>query len=312
MVLSGTRGPYLFLVVREGLVTLLDNASELIKEGQHDLAESHYRGIVDAMPDNVEAWMEFGRFERLRQRLPAACQYFEKAHSLTPADPEILAQLASTYAHVDQSKCKQYFHEFLQYEQDAQRIYRISLAILHAGLTDVALEGLMLPAVLSGGNSQAHITLGEACMKLRRYREAAEAYKRALQLDPNSLVCAFNLGRAYQKLEDDQRAVEYYRKAIDIFEQTRRPSDKVFLANTYEAISRAYIAVGNSERAIQLLEESIAIAKELPNARIFSSSTYESLTQSDFIFEASERLQRIQKHRELGFMTAAGTEPPVN
>ncbi|HTB95316.1 MAG TPA: tetratricopeptide repeat protein [Candidatus Sulfotelmatobacter sp.] len=294
------------------IVTLLSRATELVKEGQHDLAESHYRALVDANSNSVEAWMEFGKFERLRRRLQPATQYFEKAYALAPADCEVLAQLAQTYAFVDEAKCKRYFGEFLECDRDAQRIDRVSSALLHAGLKDEAVEGFMRAATLDYKNVHAQTSLGEACMHVGRHREGAEAYRRGLEIDPNNLVCAFNLGRAYQKL-DDPRAIEYYRKAIDIFEQTRRPEEKLTLANTYESMSRAYLLVGKPQKAIQLLQESIAIAKELPNARIYSSATYERVPQAKFILELSSRLLRIsRKNIDINSEKSGQGEPPLN
>jgi tetratricopeptide (TPR) repeat protein len=294
------------------IVTSLGRAAELVKQGQHDLAESHYRAVVDAIPDSAEAWMEFGKFERLRRRLQPACQYFERAYALAPTDCEVLAQLAQTYAVVDQVKCKQYYDAFLECDQSAERIDRVSSAISYAGLKDVAVEGFMRVAALDNKNVHAHISVGEACMPLERYREAFEAYRRGLELDPNNLVCAFNLGRACQKLSDP-RAIEYYRKAIDIFEQTRRPAEKVMLANTYESMSRAYLSVGKPERAIQLLKEAITIARELPNAKIFLSSNYDRVSQAKFILDLSTRLEAIQrKYVQPDSESNGQSEPPLN
>lgn len=276
------------------IITLLNRAKELVKEGQHDVAESHFRGAVDTVPHSFEAWLEFGRFERLRGRLKRACEYFETAYSLMPTDGEVLAQLTTTYGYVDQGTSRRYFNELLSTDHDAERIYRVSSALLNSGLVDMAVEGFTKVVLLQSNNSAAYVDLGQAQMHLRRYREAIEAYGRALAFDPNSLACTFNIGLAYQRL-NDTRAIEYFRKAIDIFEQTGRPAEKVQLANAYEAMSRAYFAVGKNERAIQLLEEAITIAKDLPNARIFSSTRYEYIPQTKFTSEVTARLQEVRK-----------------
>jgi len=292
--------------------TLLRGAVELINEGQHELAESHYRAVVDTMPQSVEAWMEFGKFEKLRRRLPRACEYFEKAYSLEPTDCEVLAQLASTYAYVDKARCERYYEEFLKLDQDVQRILRVSSGILNAGHASLAVEGFLRSTILDNKNVTSFIDLGQVHMQLHHYRQAADAYQRGMELDPNSLVCAYNLGTAYKRLEDP-RAFEYYSKAIDIFEQTKRPVEKVQLANAYEAMSRAYLALGKTEKAIQLLESAIALAKELPKARIFSSTKYEYITQDKFILEVSLRLQEAQRRFEmLGPVKAKDTEGRLN
>jgi tetratricopeptide (TPR) repeat protein len=290
--------------------TLLSRANELIREGQHELAESHFRGVVDTMPQSVEAWMEFGKFEKLRRRLSRACEYFEKAYSLEPTDCEVLAQLTSTYAYVDKVKCERYWQEYLKLDQVALRILGVSDAIMNAGHTTLAVEGYLRSTILDDKNVGSFINLGQAHMQLHHYRQSADAYHRGLELEPNNLVCVFNVGLAYGRL-DDPRATEYFSKAIEIFEQTKRPTEKIQLANIYEAMSRAYLAVGKTEKAIQLLEDAITLAKELPKTRIFLSSKYENVTQDKFISDVSLRLQNVQK--KLGMLDSVkAKEGPLN
>jgi tetratricopeptide (TPR) repeat protein len=279
---------------RSDIITLLKRAKELMEEGQHDLAESHYRGVVDAIPDSLEAWVELGKFEKLRGRLERACEHFEKAYSINPIDCEVLAQLTSTYGYFDRDRCKRYNQEFLKCDQKADRIHRVSQALLNAGLAEIAQEGLMLVTSLEPKNNTALIDLAQAHMQLRHYRQAVDVYNRGLKLDPNSLVCAYNLGVAYQRLEDP-RSLEFYQKAIDIFEQSKQPLEKNQLANAYEAMSRAYIAVGRIQRGLELLEEALAVAKEGLVARIFSSTTYEYLPKAKFVSEVSLRLQDLHR-----------------
>ena len=287
---------------RSDIITLLNRAKELVKEGQHDVAESHFRGVVDTIPHSFEAWLEFGRFERLRGRLKRACEYYEKAYSLMPTDGEVLAQLTTTYGYVDHEISRRYFNELLNTDHDAGRIYRVSSALQNSGLVSMAVEGFTKVVQLLPNNSAAYIDLGQAQMHLQRYREAIEAYSRALAFEPNSLPCTFNIGLAYQRL-NDTRAIEYFRKAIDIFEQTGRPAEKVQLANAYEAMSRAYFAVGKNDRGLQLLDEAVAIAKDLPNARIFSSTRYEYIPQMKFMSEVTTRL--LEARRKLASLNVA-------
>jgi tetratricopeptide (TPR) repeat protein len=289
--------------------TLLGRATQLRNEGQHELAESHYRGVVDAKPDSVEAWLEFGKFERLRGKLSPACEYFEKAYALDPTDCEVLAQLASTYAYVDKVRCGRYYQEFLKLDENAQRIFWVSTALRNVGLANLALEGFLRSTILNDKDVSSFIHLGEMHMQLHHYRQAADAYRRGLELDPNSMICAYNLGAALHRLED-HRASEYYAKAIEVFEQTKRPmNDKSAIANQNEAMSHAYLAVGKVERAVQLLEDALTVAKELAGGRIFSSLKYEYISQEKFVSEVLTLLE-IAKRRlgKIGSVKGKGNE----
>jgi tetratricopeptide (TPR) repeat protein len=274
--------------------TLLNRANTLKNDGQHELAELHFREVVDTMPQSVEAWLEFGRFEKLRGQSARACEYFEKAYALEPTNCVVLAQLASTYAYVDTIHCERYYRELLKLDQDVERITAVSATIDKVGLAALAQEGFVRNLVLDDQNVESLIGLGQVHMQQHHYREAADAYRRGLVLDPNNLICVYNLGAVYERLNDLQ-ANEFYAKAIDIFEQTPPFADKTFLANAYEAISRAYLAMGNVEKAIQLLEGSIALAEEFPNAKIFSSEKYEYVPNDKFVAEVLGRLQQAKR-----------------
>jgi tetratricopeptide (TPR) repeat protein len=276
------------------VVTLLDRATQLRNEGQPELAEAHFRGIVDALPESTEAWMEFGRFEKLLGKLVPACECFERAYSLEPANCEVLAQLCSTYAYVDKSRCERYFHELLKLDQDPMRIMGVSGVLRNVGLANLALEGFMQAVALDDKKLDSFFELGQTNMLLRHYRQAVDAYRRALELDPNHMASAYNLAMAYQKL-DDPRASEYYVKAIEIFEQTKPRPEKTHLANVNEAMSRAYLALGNVKRASELLGDALVLAKELPKARFFSSSKYQYISQGEFVTDVEGRLHSVQQ-----------------
>lgn len=279
------------------VITLLRSAMRFRDEGQYELAESHYRQVVETMPHSVEAWVEFGKYQKLRGNSSRACEYFERAYSLDPTDSKVLAQLATAYAYQDKERCARYYQEFLRAEQDAQRIKRVSAALRYAGLSDLAVEGFVRTTVLDKTDINSFIDLGETYMQLRHYRQAADAYRRGLDLSPNSLVCAYNLGAAYQKL-DDPRASEYYAKAIDIFEQSTRPEDKGSHANVCEAMSRAYIALGRFDAAIQLLETALKLAEELPHSSFFLSSKYEYVPQERFASDLTSRVDNLRRRVE--------------
>jgi tetratricopeptide (TPR) repeat protein len=276
------------------VATLLSRAIELVKEGQHELAEVHYRGVVDAIPASVEAWMEFGKFEKLRGNISSACEYFERAYSIDPLDCDVLAQLSSTYAQRDAVTCGRYFSELLGLDRNPRRITWVSSAILQAGLPEVAEEGFLRSAALDDKNVNTFIDLGEIEMRLGHYRKASEAYRRGTELSPNNLGCVFNLGAAYQKL-DDPRALDHFSKATSIFEQMQLVENKTTRANVFEAISRAYIHLGKLEKAVELLTEAIQMAKESTGTQIFSSTTYQRISKEKFISDVTVRLQNLKR-----------------
>ena len=66
---------------------------------------------------------------------------------------------------------------------------------------------------------------GNCCLFLRRYTDAIEAYRNAVQLNPLSYQSWFGLGTAYDKLGNDQEAIGAYDKALAIYPRNPRILD---------------------------------------------------------------------------------------
>jgi tetratricopeptide (TPR) repeat protein/cellulose biosynthesis protein BcsQ len=277
------------------VITLLKGALGLRDQGNHELAELRYREVVEARPESAEAWFEFGKFEKLQRKFKEACDLFEKAHSLTPDDCEILAQLATTYIYFNKEQCTEYFAKLVKLDQNPERILRVSLTLRDLGLIEPALEGILQTTVLNPKNKSSWFEMGQTYMRVKHYREAAEAYKRGLELEPNDLASVYNVGAALSRL-GDQRATEYFVKAMELWEHMDLSKmTKIGLANHYEAMSHAYLALGKFETAIKLLETALILSREIEKkASIFSSIGYEYISQERFVSEVVKLLERAR------------------
>ena len=276
------------------VLTLLKSALELKDQGNHELAELRYREVVEARPESVEAWLEFGKFEKLQRKFREACDLFEKAYSLAPDDCEILMQLATTYIYFNKEKCTEYFGQLLKLDQNPERVMRVSITLRDLGLIEPALEGILRATTLNPKNKSSWVEMGQTYMRLKHYREAAEAYKRGLDLSPNDLVTVYNLGAALSRV-GDPRATEYFAKAVDLWEHAdHSKTHKIGLANHYEAMSHAYLALGKTETAIKLLETALALCREFEKGSIFSSISYAPLPHEKFEVEVMKLLERAR------------------
>jgi tetratricopeptide (TPR) repeat protein len=90
-------------------------------------------------------------------------------------------------------------------------------------------------------------------------------------------------------------ATEYFKRSIELYEQrnldSNRPSEK---ANIFQAVSHAYIGVGETQKARHSLEESLKIAKQLPQGHeVFSSISYMQVPLKEFAEETMELLKKL-------------------
>lgn len=280
------------------VLTLLKSANEWKDAGNFDLAELRFQEIVDSRPEDPVAWLEFAKFARMRDRRTDACRYLEKALSLRPDDSEILAQLATTYLTIDKAKAGMYYTRFLDNSQDSRLILRVATAFLEADEPERAAEGYTRMLQTEANNLDACHGLGESRMRMRHYREATEAYKRAVAVEPTNLIHVYNLGFALSRL-GDPRAIGYFETAIQLFEQgdySSRPA--TWTINSLEAMSHAYLGVGKPEKAIAALERAIEIAGRLKPHHVYSSLDYKYVPFNKFMTEATQLLERARKKME--------------
>jgi len=272
------------------VLTLLKEADELRDAGSFDLAELRYQEVVESRPKDPIAWVEFAKFVRARGNVKDACRYLENAHSLRPDDPEILAQLATTYLSVNRGKAVEYYSAFLKVATDSRSIVRITGVFSDSGEPEKALEGFTRMLQLEPKNRDAYISLAQTRMQLKHFPEAIDAYKRAAVLEPTDLVAVYNLGFALSRVGDPE-AKEHFEVAVRLFEQID-PSSRtpLWMANAFEAISHAYLGIGRPDKAVQVLRRAIQIAERLGPERVFSSIEYQYVPVKRFISEAKQLL----------------------
>jgi tetratricopeptide (TPR) repeat protein len=81
--------------------------------------------------------------------------------------------------------------------------------------------------------------------KNQRWPQAIQAYVQAVRLEPRFVEAWTNLGYAYRKVNDNNRSLDAYKRALDINSN---------YAAAHEYVGRLYIAMGNKEMAMRHYE----------------------------------------------------------
>jgi tetratricopeptide (TPR) repeat protein len=117
-----------------------------------------------------------------------------------------------------------------------------------AGLL-ITLGLTVLPALADpGGNpsesidTQARFYYDQGMEQFRKkqWNQAIQSYLAAIRIEPRFPEAWNNLGYCYRKVNDNQRSLDAYRRALDL-----RPD----FASAHEYIGRLYLAMGNQEMA---------------------------------------------------------------
>lgn len=83
-------------------------------------------------------------------------------------------------------------------------------------------------------------------------KEAEEPYLECIKLDPNYASCYFGLGNVYLRMDDEQKALDYYTRAIE-----HDPTQVMY----YGPLAQLYLSIGYTKEAEDVLKASQKYSK---------------------------------------------------
>lgn len=177
-------------------------AVRIHRAGDVDNAETLYRRILEAVPEQPDALNFLGMIAMHRGRIDDAIALIRKSIAVEP--------------------------------HHADRYTNLGNVLVAAERIDEAVAAYERAIELSPAQAAAYNNLGIIYRAQRRYDDAALAYDRALELDPQHVEAWNNSGNLHAARGDNQRALKHYSKAL-----TLRPGDRKarhFIALAYAAI----------------------------------------------------------------------------
>jgi tetratricopeptide (TPR) repeat protein len=176
-------------------------------------ARSRIETSLAARPDNVPALILACRIARAEGRFEAALQQLDRAAKLS-SQAEILIERARILDQAgDALAARECWTLVLQRdpksEEAAARLGRLAW---QSGAS-VEAEGFLERAVAGGGHPAAWFDLGLVRQDMRKFGSAAQAYRRVLEMNPDTPEAAVNLGVVLQETGDLDGAMLAYSTA---------------------------------------------------------------------------------------------------
>lgn len=282
---------------KHDVLTMLDEIKRLVKQGNFQLADLRFQELIDANAGDHRACLEYGRFLRMRGKVKEAVDFLKKALELNPSSATAVEQLVT--AHLDLGEAKEashYLDTFLQLSSSSEEIVNIGDAFQYRGAIEEARKSYQR-AIEVKETVGAHLVLGNVHMRMGRPELAIPHYKRGIELAPADLPSLYNCGYALN-LVNDPSAAEYFKKAIELFEQSDLSSvSSSMLANQYQAMSHAYTGIGQTKRGREALEKALEAARRMePNRTIFSSVQYRYIPAKHFVEETVLLIKKTQRN----------------
>ena len=199
-----------------------------LDQGRYQDAVAAYQQALKVKQDYRDAYQPLSYSLAQLGRFPEAAEYLKQALVYEPNNAEIYNNLAFTYAHAEQ------YPEAIDASQHA-----IALLGQTGGAYQQGLQNRT--EVLSN----AYKNLGNAYNGLKNYGEAAEALKKAAEIEPTNAAAHFNLGLALYNAKRYSEAIEAYKAVVKL-----RPQ----LAAAHYNLGLTFVAINDHASARQELE----------------------------------------------------------
>ena len=116
--------------------------------------------------------------------------------------------------------------------------------------------------------ARALASLGEICLRQEKFKEAGDYFSQSIALNPKDEILAYNVAEIFFGRGQTDKAIEYYKIAIQIKPEWSEP---------YRQMGYAYLNKGDMKLAIESLNEFLNRDPESPQAPVVKS-VIEALT----------------------------------
>jgi len=137
---------------------------------------------------------------------------------------------------------------------------------------------------LNPQDPQAWFYLGRTKYSQTKYAGAIEAFAHCLKLDPENVTAEYNVGLAYEGLNQTDQAIEAYQNAIAWESQQAEKSPDPFVG-----LARLYLHQNQPEKAVPYLVQAVSASPEVSSPHEELGKAYSVL---DHLPEAQEQLEK--------------------
>jgi protein O-GlcNAc transferase len=240
--------------------SMLVQALIALDRGESAAALRLFEGIVQAAPEDVEAWVGLGRARAAAGRRAAAKAAFQQARQLQPDHPRLLPELALEAAVAGRADEAAALLSKLDGggTRVAEAHFQLANLLLPAGQLELAGRHLRQAIAADPSHANAHANLGAILKDLNRVQEAAVHLEKALQLQPGLAQAAYNL--AMLRIQHQQ-----WGSAAALLRQSLQTAPKQ--ADALYWLGNALMGVGDAVESSKAYQGALRLNSGYVNAR---------------------------------------------
>jgi tetratricopeptide (TPR) repeat protein/branched-subunit amino acid transport protein len=172
----------------------------------------------------VRGYNNLGIYYEQSGQLDKSIQFYQKTAQLAPLFPNAYINLGNVYHKKKQfDKAVSYMLRAVQLEPDSSlALYNLGNIYREASKEPEAIEAYKKALYYNPRYIEAANNLANIYFKNDQYKEAIDAYKRALDIDPTFGMAYYNLGLAYEGLNNMAQALVNFEQFVRYWDGDRR------------------------------------------------------------------------------------------
>jgi len=183
-----------------------------------DYADEEFKTAMEIMPDDFEIIFEYGNFLYSTSKNAEAEEYYLKALVIEPENVLALTFMALNKLIMNQlDEAKEYIMKALQINHHHEYIQYCAGRIMYARKEYEEAKRYLVKAVEQNPDVETQNTLALTYYELGEYQQAINIFTNLLSKFPESVPVLRSLAQCYEKLQDNDKALEYLYKLTDIF-----------------------------------------------------------------------------------------------
>lgn len=247
---------------------------EAHRRGDLTSAEHHYRSVLQAAPDTLDAYNLLGRLLVQSGRASDAIPLLRHALDRNAGQPGLWISYAEGLlaygAHEAAREAAEKARQLAPKDPDVLYVWAETQRAASAWMA--AADGYRLLLAARPNHAGAWLQLATCLQAMGDLRGAKQAAERALQHAPQAPECHNNLGSLYAATDDHAVALEHFDRALRL-----RPDYPAALINKASSLRDT----GRAAEAIPLLQQAIALTNGHPQAVAGLAQAHHNLGKID-------------------------------
>ncbi len=251
------------------IMNYMDDGMGYLLLGLYDKAIEEYTKIIKEDPENMAGYFNLASAYEEKGELDQAEVFFKKVLEIDPKHCDVYNHLGLIHYHREEwDKALKEFQISLELFEYAETYYNASLVWQKKGMIKEAIEAIKRSLELDPDYADAWNHLGNLYLARNDNQEAAQQFEKALELDPRHVTAHNNLGLVFSQRGQIEDAIKEFNKAIEVDPNS---------AEAHNNLGSLYMGQGKYDQAMNELKKAIGIRPEYKNAIINLGMLYVKL-----------------------------------